>query len=371
MSRLLIAVFLAAALPLASGFAADLDPQQPYQAERANPVEYQVDLTIAITAPYKTKKLQVWIPIPPSDAGQTYDRKSLSSHPQRVEPQFATEKTFGNQFACFEFANPQGAQLLRHQFTMKVWELHWNLQLKKIVAIDDLPPAFAPYRRGEQRAVVVNEEVEQLLAEIVPRPSNPLGDFAQVFRWTEQNLAYDHDHASLQASSLHALTTRRGHCSDYHGLCASLGRAMGYPTRVTYGLNTFPKNSPSHCKLEAFLPPYGWVSFDVSETQKLLAGIARREDLSPEEKQVRSSAVRARLLSGFRDNTWFVQTRGTDYDLAPPASKRVAVVRTIYAEADGVPLPDPDPANKSQTEFAWMTILDCRPDHPVTYPFDP
>ncbi len=41
-----------------------------WSATRTRPVEYQVDLSIAITAPYKTKKLQVWLPIPPSDAGQ-------------------------------------------------------------------------------------------------------------------------------------------------------------------------------------------------------------------------------------------------------------------------------------------------------------
>lgn len=52
------------------------------------------------------------------------------------------------------------------------------------------------------------------------------------------------------------------------------------PTRVTYGINPFPKASPSHCKLEAFLPPYGWVSFDVSETQKLAELIRKSPELS-------------------------------------------------------------------------------------------
>jgi ATP-dependent helicase HrpA len=34
-----------------------------------------------------------------------------------------------------------------------------------------------------------------------------------------------------------------------------MGRTLGFPTRVTYGIALFPKNSPSHCKLEALLPP--------------------------------------------------------------------------------------------------------------------
>jgi hypothetical protein len=44
-------------------------------------------------------------------------------------------------------------------------------------------------------------------------------------------------------------------------------------------------------------------------------------------------------------------------------------VRTAYVEADGVALPDPDPANEDQKGFAWMTAHEYRPDKPVTYPF--
>jgi hypothetical protein len=55
--------------------------------------------------------------------------------------------------------------------------------------------------------------------------------------------------------------------------------------------------------------------------------------------------------------------------LEPPASQPVSVVRTIYAEADGVPLPEPDPANAKQREYAWMTIHNYVPDHAVSYPF--
>jgi transglutaminase-like putative cysteine protease len=144
---------------------------------------------------------------------------------------------------------------------------------------------------------------------------------------------------------------------------------MGYPTRVVYGLNAFPKNSPSHCKLEAFIPGYGWVPFDVSETQRIVATIKADATLDARRKEELIDAVNAKLFSGFRDNTWFLQTRGSDYDLAPPAAKRVPVVRTIYAEADGVALPDPDPANQDQRAFAWMTMHQYKADKDVPYPF--
>ncbi len=97
------------------------------------------------------------------------------------------EPIYGNQFAYFEWDQPQGAQIVRHQFKITVWQL------------------------------------------------------------------------------------------NYYGFYASLGRAHGVATRVNYGINTCPTNSPSHRKLEAYFAPYGWVSFDASETQKLM-GIIQKEE---------------------------------------------------------------------------------------------
>jgi transglutaminase-like putative cysteine protease len=208
-----------------------------------------------------------------------------------------------------------------------------------------------------------------LLETIVPQRKNPLADLEAVMTFADRNFVYDHDKASLKASSVHALENRRGHCSDYHGFCAAAGRVMKLPTRVTYGINPFPKASPSHCKLEVFLPPHGWVSFDVSETQKLSQSIRKEAKLSEPEKGKLIEDAHRRLVSGFRDNTWFLQTRGTDYDLAPKASRKVAVVRTLYAEADGRALPDPDPSSSEQTTFAWMTAHRFESNVPATNPF--
>jgi len=121
--------------------------------------------------------------------------------------------------------------------------------------------------------------------------------------------------------------------------------------------------------VEAFIPPYGWVSFDVSETQNLINVIKKSKDLDAKEKDNLIRTATERLASGFRDNTWFLQTCGTDYQLSPPAAKKVPVVRTIYAEADGVALPDPDPANPHKHEFSWMTVHQYTPDKKVPYPF--
>ena len=346
-----------------------IDADLPYLAERSNPVTYDVDFSIVVTPPYKAQKLQVWLPMPTTDDSQEVTEGSLSSFPMTVEPAIAVEPVYGNKFAYFEFQSPQGAQVIRHQFKIKVWELNWKIDSTKVQTVSQWPKGFAKYHQGDSQSVIVDERFETVLNEIVPQRTNPFQDFGGVMDWVQSNVAYDHHDASLKANSEHVLTKRRGHCSDYHSFCASLGRELGVPTRVTYGINAFPKNSPSHCKLEAFIAPYGWVSFDVSETQKLVAEIKKAPSLNDMERSDLTRLATARLMGGFRDNTWFLQTRGTDYDLVPKASKRVPIVRTAWIEADGVPLPEPDPADKSAKGFSWMTVHEYRADQKVPYPF--
>lgn len=367
-----VLVAFAVASPLSSALSAemaDLDPNTPYKAVKSNPVSYDVDFSVVVTPPYHAKVLKVWLPLPQTDSGQQVSEARLSTFPMKVPPRVGREKLFGNKFAYFEFHDPHGAQIIRHRFKVKVWELRWNLDPDKVVSVTDWPGSFHRYRRSESQAVVVDDRFTKLLDQILPQRGDPLHDLSEVMNWVIQDFEYDHVDASLQASSVHALTKRHGHCSDYHGFCASMGRVLGCPTRMTYGIAAFPKNSPSHCKLEAFLPPYGWVSFDVSETQKLMAAIHKDAHLDAARKDELVKAAMGRLVGGFRENTWFLQTKGSDYELEPPASNRVAVVRTAYVEADGEPLPEPDPANREKREFSWMTVHQYTPDHPVTNPF--
>lgn len=348
---------------------AELTPDLPYQAERSEEVTYDIDFSVVVTPPSGTKVLKVWLPLPQSDFGQQVLESKLASFPVEVQPQIAAEKLFGNKFAHFEFREPRGAQIIRHQFRIRVWELNWNLDPEQVQEVRDWPAAFQPYRRSESQAVQFDERFHALLEKIVPQRRGPLTDLSRVLLFASDHFIYDHHDASLKADAARMIEKQRGHCSDYHGFCAAMGRALGYPTRITYGLHALPKNSPSHCKLEAFLPPYGWVSFDVSETQKLIQAIRQDGQLSPDEKQRLERLAHQRLTSGFRDNTWLCLTRGSDYDLAPPASRRVPVVRTAWIEADGQPLADPDPSDPAAKEFAWMTVHKVTADRDVPYPF--
>jgi len=327
-------------------------PEVPIRAAKSRLATYQVDFRVSVTPPKGTKRLQVWLPLPPSDGCQQIIDRKLSTFPRCVNHSIAAESEFGNRFAYFEFESPRGAQLISHQFKATIHQLDWNVDYHEIDQPKHWPVSFDPYLRADPRSKG-SDDLRAVLTEI--DSSNRLLDptagrlptsrLLGAMRWVDKNLTYDHRLASLSADPTHALTHRRGHCSDYHGLCGTLAREIGYPSRVLYGLQMFDKGSPSHCKLEIFLPPYGWVRYDLSETQKLT--LKQAGD---------SEQIKERTMRGFSENTWLLVTRGVNYELAPPASRRVPVVRTIYAEADGIPLPEPDPSNADQQTFSWMTM---------------
>jgi transglutaminase-like putative cysteine protease len=344
-----------------------LDAGLPYLAKRSNPITHDVDFSVVVTPPYQCKLLKVWLPLAQSDVGQEVGESQLDTFPLKVEAKINTEPVYGNRFAYFEFTRPEGAQIIRNRFKVKVWDLHWNVDPRQVTAVEKWPESFAVHLQPQK--ISQQEAFEQVLRQVVPKRTDPAQDMFVVMEWIDKNMKYDHVKASLRADADHAFTQRCGHCSDYHGLCATMGRTLGHPTRITYGVQLFPKNSPSHCRFEAFMPPYGWVSFDLAETQKLVQAIAADKNLSDEEKARLTQRAKDRNRRGFRENSWLLVTKGYDYDLVPKASQRVPVVRTIYAEADGQPLPDPDPANKQQKGFAWMTVHQYKADKKISQPF--
>ena len=314
--------------------------------------KFNVDFRIAITAPAKTRRLRVWLPLPPSTDSQIISNRSLRTFPRERTPEIAVEPVFGNTFAYFEFDSPDGALEIQHTFTAEIAQLSWGVDYSIVNNVAKWPNQFDIYKKPDARSATAKDYqaiVEQIQAVSVKKSKQLM----RAIEWVDQHLTYDSVNASLSADPAHALKYRRGHCSDYHGLCGAFAREIGYPARVLYGLQMFDKGSPSHCKLEVYMPPYGWVTYDLSETQKLAVKFNNDKSLVPSRRNELTDWVRQRTLKGFRENTWLLVTRGENFPLVPAASNPVSIVRTIYAEADGVPLLESDPVSKT---LSWMTM---------------
>ena len=314
--------------------------------------KFNVDFRVAITAPAKTRQLRVWLPLPPSIDSQIIRNRNLRTFPRERSPEIAVEPIFGNTFAYFEFDSPDGALEIQHTFTAEIAQHAWAVDYTKVANAAKWPEQFDVYQTPDTRSAHA-KDYQKIVGQIQAGSVNKPQQLMRAIEWVDQHLVYDAANASLSADPAHALKYRRGHCSDYHGLCGTFAREIGYPARVLYGLQMFDKGSHSHCKLEVHMPPYGWVTYDLSETQKLADKINDDKSLLPSRRKELSDLVRQRTLKGFRENTWLLVTRGENFPLVPAASQPVSIVRTIYAEADGVPLVESDPTGKTQS---WMTM---------------
>src|SRR5262245_27711515 len=203
----LLLPLLAVLLPAGADEAPALKPDQPYQVRKSNPVTYEVDFAVTVTAPYHTHVLKVWLPMATSDSAQEVEDGAITTFPMKVTPRIGVEKKFGNRFAYFEFKDPQGAQIIRRKFTVKVPELHWDVDPAKVKTPAAWPGAFTPYLEGDH-SVAVDDPLKELLPKVVPDRGNPASELASVLDWVNANMTYDHNNASLKASSKHALTQR-------------------------------------------------------------------------------------------------------------------------------------------------------------------
>jgi len=174
------------------------NPDEAYTAARSNPVTYEVDFSVVVTPPYHSKVLKVWLPLPQTDAAQAVSESRLSTFPERVEPLIGREKVFGNKFAYFEFREPKGAQIIRHRFRAKVWEMRWNLDPDKVVPVPSWPESFAPYLRRTAR-ISRSTDFQAVVRETGATGGPSLPGVFGCMDWIEENLTYDHVNASLRA----------------------------------------------------------------------------------------------------------------------------------------------------------------------------
>ncbi|MGQ9727325.1 MAG: transglutaminase-like domain-containing protein [Candidatus Fervidibacter sp.] len=337
-----------------------LGPIQP--AERINPVTYEIAAQLVFTPPVNTKVAYVWLVKPPDDEGQEVLTFETAPKPTLQSP----DPLYGNQLLYFRLDDPDGAQVISYRFKILVWELRWHIQPEQVSSLTNMK--MSEWLRSESQIVVNDHRIRKLAQEVAGDGPNVFDRVHRILQFVMNTLTYSHAECSLKASALHALSKRIGHCSDYHGFATALLRSIGIPARVTYGVNPLKRRSPSHCKLEVFLPPYGWVTFDLSETDKLLEQL-ERSDLPAEAKVRKRDKILRLLFSGFRDNTWYRVSIGTDYPVVPPVAPNPPVIRTAYIVCDDKVLPDPDPANPNRMEFAWQLVWGCKSDRPVQSPW--
>lgn len=275
--------------------------------------------------PAGTKKLRVWLPVPPDSTVQSIKDLDFSQ-----PPKLGTEPKYGNKIAYWEIVNPGAKVELTMTFVCTRREIRTDLEM---LTEDGQDPAaaFGVFKRPD-KLVLVDDEMKQLSDKITAGKTSTLGKARAIYDYVVGKMTYDKKHEGWgTGSTRHACDVGKGNCTDFHALFNSLCRAQGIASGFEIGLY-LPyekgKQEPPggyHCWAFFRVPGKTWVPVDCSEASRF-----------PE--------YRERFFGGHTANRVTLST-GRDITLAPKQSgEPLNYFLNPHAEADGKPV---------KTEKSW------------------
>jgi transglutaminase-like putative cysteine protease len=278
--------------------------------------------------PAGAKRLDVWIPMPPSNAAQIVE--GVRFHGATPVSQ-STEPTVGNRFAYFVL---EGEALKPCEITAE-----FDLLIAERLD-DDQGSTFSdtPVPRdllGDRLAPVTGEPAK-MAEEAARGVSGSLAIGEKLYRRVLEKMRYSKDGEGWgKGSTDWACSAGYGNCTDFHALFMAMARSRGIPARFTMGFPLPEERGEGdvkgyHCWAEFWVEGIGWVPVDASEADKALdAG-------KPE--------VADYYFGSLTENR-VAFTRGRDIDLAPKQQgDRLNFCIYPYGELDGKPFAGLDKA---------------------------
>jgi transglutaminase-like putative cysteine protease len=271
--------------------------------------------------PADARKVDLWIPMPVSDALQEVTVTGISSP---VPYAVTKDGRFGNSVLHLEVADPKQADIaLEMNVRVRRKEsLHHDLPTGR-PAKAAIPAEVEPWLKPD-RLVPLDDTIKSLARMVTAGKKNDLAKARAIYDYVEKTLSYDKSGTGWGNGDIYwACDAKRGNCTDFHALFIGLSRAVGIPAKFEIG---FPipadrgqgEIAGYHCWAEFYLRGYGWVPVDASEGWK-----------HPDKKE---------YFFGALDENRVQLSIGRDVVLSPPqAGPPLNYFVYPYVEVDGKP----------------------------------
>ena len=289
---------------------------------------FQLSSTATVPVPPAgTKVLDLWLPVPHTDANQDVrDLKIESPVPYKVE-----KGAFGNQVLHLRLTGYEPTTVLIAPLVVKLTAQvtrreHLSLRINS-------PTAKAPKEKTDpdlarwlapDRLVPLDPKIKQQAEEVVAQANatTPLEKARAIYEHVVGTVTYDKTGQGWGRGDIYyACDARRGNCTDFHAIVIGYCRALGIPARFSIGLPLPAERGHGeikgyHCWAEFFTLETGWVPVDASEAAK-----------NPDKRA---------YFFGTHDENRVEFTRGRDLTLTPKqAGPPLNYFVYPYAEADG------------------------------------
>jgi hypothetical protein len=302
-----------------SGYSSETQPAKQIASDTTASRSFEITYTATIPQlPQGARRLDVWLPVPSSDARQTITNLRIDSS---LQHEFGTEGEYGNRVLHLWSDTPAGASAtLRFNCTRR--EEH-SLPTDAWADVSQEPAPIARLLQPD-RLGVIDDRVRSLAAQITAGKSDTQAKARAIYDYVIGHMAYDKIAPGWgNGDTLRACNVGKGNCTDFHALFISLARASGIPARFGIGFQIPAEKQQGpvtgyHCWAEFWLPGFGWVPVDASEAWK--------------DQKLRD------FYFGSLDDNRFRLSLGRDIHVPGMKGEPLNYFLSPYAEVDGKPV---------------------------------
>ncbi|MCS6861558.1 MAG: transglutaminase domain-containing protein [Abditibacteriales bacterium] len=226
--------------------------------------------------PTGAQRVEIWIPVPQSDAHQQISRLNIKSP---VPYKITQEKEYGNKSLYLLVKEPK-ASTLTVEMTFQVTRREHINRPFLTASKGNAPTLTANEQRLMRRflqpdaLVPINQRIRTLSQEVVGDKTDEPSKVKAIYDYVVANVKYDKSGQGWGRGDLmFVCDEKRGNCSDFHALIIGMARAQNIPARFAIGLPLPAQRGEGkiggyHCWAELYLKDYGWVPVDASEAAK-------------------------------------------------------------------------------------------------------
>lgn len=273
----------------------------------AQPKTYDATYVATLSdIPSGIESLDVWIPLPKSNAHQSV-RDVVIDSPYAFTRH--TEAAWGNEYAHARIARPPSSLTVRVRFTFTRNE-----------ATGDPDRGNLDRALRADRLVTLSPRVQKLADEVTAGKKTATEQARAIYDYLLATMTYDKTEPGWgMGDTERACDIRKGNCTDFHSLFLSLARAKGIPSRFVIGFPTSAAEGVAkgyHCWAE-FWDGAQWLPVDASDAAK-------------------NPALRDALF-GRLDAERVEFTAGRDLELRPATAEPLNYFIHPRGEANGTP----------------------------------
>lgn len=217
--------------------------------------------------PTGARRLDLWLPLPSSDAQQTISNVHVDS---ALRYEIEREREYGNRVVHVWSEKPSAcAATVRLTCTRRE-----ERSLGTVESNVSRDPAPSSRLVQSDRLGVIDDGIRGLARQITTDKPDTLAKARAIYDYVIDHMSYDKSTPGWgNGDTARACNVHKGNCTDFHALFIALARAAGIPARFGIGFQV-PKGSSGgklegyHCWAEFWLAGAGWIAVDASEAWK-------------------------------------------------------------------------------------------------------